>query len=183
MYALYDRHAEGTRWRYRYRRSVSLFGCRRGQIPKLMLQQAPPGQPQPYKWRLDVAAALAESGSPDSTLMIDLKPAQRANNLSLYELLVVWGWTDVWTPVMMQLRGLFVDADPNAVDPREFLYDLSDADEPIFSVMYLAGGLKDGKLTGRWTAPGPSSTNGVLMWPDVMKYFSEEAARVMAAFS
>jgi len=46
-------------------------------------------------------------------------------------------------------------------------------------VMYLAGTIVDGELKGRWTAPGPSSSNGVLMWPEVMMYFTEEAQRIM----
>ena len=59
------------------------------------------------------------------------------------------------------------------------VHDIKEADDPIFSVTYLSGTIVDGGLTGRWTAPGPSSTNGVLMWPEVMKYFTDEAQRIM----
>lgn len=180
MYALYERTTEGAQWRYRYRQDTSLFGCRRGRIPQLLARSVPSGQSEPYSWHLDVPTALAEAGTKNGALIIDLKPRQRQSNVSLYELLEVWGHSSSgWTPVMMHLRGLFVDADPASVDSRDFLYDLAEADDPIFSVMYLAGGIGDGALTGRWTAPGPSSTNGVLMWPDVMRYFSSEADRVM----
>jgi hypothetical protein len=157
-----------------------LFGCRSGRIPQLLARSLPTGQNEPYRWHLNVPEALAEAGTPSGTVLIDLKPQQRQSNLSLYELLEVWGYSSSgWTPVMMRLRGLFVDADPRDVDPHDFSYDLGEADDPIFSVMYLAGGIADGKLTGRWTAPGPSSANGVLMWPEVMKYFTAEAGRVM----
>jgi hypothetical protein len=149
-----------------------------------LARSLPTGQNEPYSWHLDVPSALAEAGAANGTLIIDLKPQQRQSNLSLYELLEVWGYSSSgWTPVMMRLRGLFVDADPRHVDPRDFAYDLAESDDPIFSVMYLAGGISNGALTGRWTAPGPSSTNGVLIWPDVMRYFTAEAERVMRGCS
>ncbi len=184
MYAVYERTSEATRWRYRFQQVTSLFGCRNGRIPQLLVRSLPRGQNEPHRWHLDIPTALGEAGVTNATLIIDLKPQQRQSNVSLYELLEVWGHSSSgWTPVMMHLRGLFVDADPATVDPRDFLYDLAEADDPIFSVMYLAGGIADGALTGRWTAPGPSSTNGVLMWPEVMKYFCSEADRVMQARS
>ena len=80
---------------------------------------------------------------------------------------------------MMRLRGLFVDADPEQVNTEDFHYNLENADDPIFSVMYLGGSIKDGHLTGRWTPPGPSSTNGVLMWPETLQYFFGEAQRII----
>lgn len=180
MYALYERRPEGAQWRYRYQQDISLFGCRSGRIPQLLARSLPPGQNEPYRWHIDAQRALAETGTENGAIIIDLKPQQRRSNVSLYELLEVWGHSSYsWTPVMMRLRGLFVDADPGSINPRDFSYNIADADDPIFSVMYLAGGIVDGALTGRWTAPGPSSTNGVLMWPEVMRYFSAEADRVM----
>lgn len=182
MYAMYKRHTDGVRWHYRYLRKICLFGCHAGQIPKLMLQEAPSGQTEPYQWRLDVPAALARPGKPDSTIIINLKPSQQHKNLSLYEVLGVWGYTNnEWTPVMMHLRGLFVDADPRGINAQDFAIDDATIQEPIFSVTYMQGGLKDGKLTGPWTAPPRSPTNGALMWPEVMEYFWEEAKKVMAA--
>jgi hypothetical protein len=180
MYALYTRNLENTRWRYRYQQSVSLFGCKKGHIPLLLKRSLPSGQNEPHTWHIDISTALSDAGTEKGTLLINLKPRQRQSNVSLYELLEIWGYSSSgWTPVMMRLRGLFVDDDPQSVDPDDFLYDMAQACDPIFSVMYLAGGISDGSLTGRWTAPGPSSTNGVLMWPDVMRYFTVEADRVI----
>jgi hypothetical protein len=181
MYAFYERTQQGSGWRYRYLQDISLFGCRKGQIPLLLRKNLPTGQGEPYRWHIEVPVALNEPSGLNKTIIIDAKPSQRQTKLSLYELLDVWGYSSRgWTPVMMRMRGLFVDGNPVCADYRDFAYDLP-ADDPIFSVMYLAGSVANGNLTDRWTAPGPSSTNGVLMWPPVMEYFSAEAARVMKA--
>jgi len=180
MYALYERIRNKDKWAYKFKSTTSLFGCRNGQIPRLLRESVSCGQSEPFKWHLDVPNSFARIGFSNSTLIIDLKPLQGDTNLSLYELLDVWGYSSYgWTPVMMRLRGLFVDADPTEIDRQYFSYDMEEADDPIFSVMYLAGTIVDGELKGRWTAPGPSSTNGVLMWPEVMMYFTEEAQRIM----
>jgi len=181
MYAFYS-YTDARECRsYTFVRQISLFGCNRGLIPRLMLRAAPEDQSQPYRWHLDVRKALAESGQPGSTVIIDLKPGQQARNLSLYELLDVWGDSSSgWTPIMLRLRGLFVDAGPSDADALRFDYDLNDADEPIFSMVYLNGTVENGRLFGRWTAPGPSSTNGVLLWPGTLRYFTREAQRVMS---
>ena len=52
-------------------------------------------------------------------------------------------------------------------------------EDPIFSMMYLSGTIIQGKITGRWTPPGPSPTNSVLLWPDTFQYFSSEAQKII----
>jgi hypothetical protein len=161
-------------------RTVSLFGCKSGEIPKLLSHKLPAGQSEPYTWHLEVPRVLAETGALNGTLIIDLKPAQHEKKLSLYELLDVWGYSaHNWTP--MRMRGLFLDVPQGNIDPRDFVCDLGKAHDPIFSLMYLAGTISNGSLVGRWTAPPPTSTNGVLLWPPVMQYFSAQAAQVMDA--
>lgn len=124
MYALYERRLDGSRWSYRHQRDTSLFGCRSGWIPRMLARSLPPGQSEPYSWRLDVPRSLAEAGTANGALIIDLEPQQRQSNLSPYELLEVWGHSSSgWTPIMMHLRGLFVDADPGQVDRRDFSCD------------------------------------------------------------
>jgi hypothetical protein len=107
-----------------------------------------------------------------STLVIDLKPKQHENNLSLYEVLDVWGFSDAgWTPIMLRLSGLFVDVDPKAVDRNDFSVQDENRDEPIYEFLYLAGTVADGKLKKNWAPPPASPTNGALLWPETLKYF------------
>jgi hypothetical protein len=80
---------------------------------------------------------------------------------------------------MLHLKGLFIDEDPNAFDRHEFTRCVTDVDDPIFSMMYLKGTIRDGKLVDKWTTPGPSSTNSVLVWLETLKYFADEASRLM----
>jgi hypothetical protein len=44
-------------------------------------------------------------------------------------------------------------------------------DQPIYEVLHMYGSVHGGRLTGAWTAPGPSSTNAALLWPDTLSYF------------
>ena len=76
------------------------------------------------------------------SLIIDLKPYQKETNLSLYELLDVWGFSDhSWTPVMLRLSGLFVDEDdPEVIAQRQdFVLEDDEIDGPIYEFMYIAG--------------------------------------------
>lgn len=173
MYALYKKSREKRQvTRYTFLQPVSLFGCNEGFIPWLLAQQTHTSQNEPYKWRLDVQSALAKANHPDSALVIDLKPKQIKTNLSLYEVVDVWGYSaSGWTPILLHLSGLFVDADPRNVDRNDFSIRDDENDGPIYEVLYLDGSVSLGKLTGRWTAPPASPTNAALLWPDTLKYF------------
>jgi len=95
MFARYTRTRVGTdATRYEIQQEkVHLFGCNRGSIPWLLGLKLPQGQGEPCKWHVDVVADLG--GHPDylhSTLLIELKPKQNKTNLSLYEVMDVWGY-------------------------------------------------------------------------------------------
>jgi hypothetical protein len=81
---------------------------------------------------------------------------------------------------MLHLRGLLVDENPTDFDELNFERDESDVIDPIFSMMYLNGTILQNRLSGRWTPPGPSSTNSVLLWPETLRYFCREALGVLA---
>jgi hypothetical protein len=180
MYALYRKTPDESGHRYRFFTTTSLFGCHSGWIPRLLKQSLASTANEPIEWHVRVENALREAGSPDSTLIIDLKPKKAGTNLSLYEIVEVWGRSaDAWTPIMLHLKGLFIDKDPNTLDRNEFTRCAADVDDPIFSMMYLQGTVRDGNLVDRWTTPGPSPTNSVLLWPETMKYFTDQAARLM----
>ena len=156
MYARYLKEREPGSSSYQFVEQCSLFGCNEGFIPWLLNRRISSSQGEPYKWRLPIQDSLngAKSNDTDytgSTLIIDLKPKQNKKNLSLYEVLDVWGYSDEgWPPILLHLSGLFVDADPNMVDRNKFFINDSDRDEPIYEFMYLDGSVADGRLEGRW---------------------------------
>ena len=176
MYALYETSATSDGKRYRFGKRVSLFGSRSGYVPWLLTHQLDPASSEPKKWHVEISDALSRADYQNQTLIINLKPKNTTPNLSLYELLDVWGHSaSGWTPVLLRLRGLFVDEDPSPNRENDFLRTTRECDEPIFSMMYLSGTIRDGVLMGRWTPPGPSPTNSVLLWPETLEYFWNEA--------
>jgi len=85
-----------------------------------------------------------------STLVIDLKLKQSKTNISLYEVLDVWGYSlSGWTPILLHLRGLCVDADPSTIDRNNFEVANEDRNEPIYEFVYLDGSVGGGRLVGR----------------------------------
>ena len=177
MYALYDktRSDSSIQIQYQFNEKISLFGCKSGYIPWLLSEQLATASSEPYKWHVNIESSLKDVKQDDQTLIIDLKPKKK-ENLSLYEVQDVWGYSaSGWTPILLHLRGLFVDEDPDCFDRNNFVRNPREIGIPIFSMMYLAGTVKDGKLNGKWTTPGPSPTNSVLLWPDAFKYFWQQA--------
>lgn len=174
MYALYHkkREADGS-LSYSFNRKISLFGCRSGWIPKLLMRSTSAQQNEPYTWHLPIESALAEADVANSTFIIDLKPNNKQPNLSLYELRDVWGYSDAgWSPILMRLRGLFVDTDPAKFDRNAFSKSGA-VEPPIYSFLYLAGSIANGELKGKWIAPRASPTNSALLWPNTLRYFVE----------
>ena len=174
MYARYKKTQIGNgASRYEFVEPISLFGCNNGFIPRLLKLQTPSNQNEPYLWHLDVEKSLEKSDEyPNSTLVIDLKPKQNKTNLSLYEVLDVWGRSaSDWTPILLHLGGLFVDADPNSVNRKDFTISESEIDGPIYELLYLDGSIQNGKIIGTWNAPPASPTNAALLWPDTLNYF------------
>jgi hypothetical protein len=180
MYALYEKVPVGGGHRYRFGEQVSLFGCNSGYIPWLLAKTIEKTASEPLAWHLKIADALQVAGQKDHGLMIDLKPNSKEPNLSLYEVMEVFGFSAWgWTPVMLYLRGLFVDENPANFDAKAFERTRDEIEDPVFSMTYLTGTVRNGAIEGRWTPPGPSSTNSVLLWPDAFKYFMEQAQIIM----
>lgn len=174
MYARYTRMRVGTdATRYRFQGQVSMFGRKNGFIPKLLRRKIPPGQGEPYLWHIKVIDELSSLLEyPDSTLLIDLKPKQNKTNLSLYEVMDVWGYSSHgWTPILLRLSGLFVDEDPAVIDRHDFIRKDNEVDGPIYEFLYLNGSVINGELVGLWTPPSGSPTNTPLLWPGALRYF------------
>ena len=176
MYYRYTRTRVGTdATQYVQNEKKSLFGRNEGFIPWLLGLKLPPGQGEPCKWHVDVVTELG--GHPDfpySTLLIDLKPKQNKTNVSLYEVMDVWGYSDrKWSPILLLLNGLFVDENPSNVDRNTFVRKDNEIEGPIYEFLYLDGSIAGGQLVGTWSPPPASPTNGALLWPDALKYFFE----------
>jgi hypothetical protein len=180
MYALYDKTQNNGSTRYRFREAASLFGCKEGYVPWLLRKQLTVGSSEPLSWHVNIESSLRAVEQDNQTLIIDLKPNSKEPNLSLYEVSDVWGYSSSgWTPILLHLRGLFIDEDPGRFDKHDFIRAPAEVDDPIFSMMYLRGTVKDGRLEGRWTPPGPSPTNSVLLWPEAFEYFWQQAKRLI----
>ena len=174
MYARYTRtRVGGDASRYQFQKQVSLFGCNSGFIPWLLSAKIPTGQGEPYLWHVNVVHELGtHSGYPNSTLIIDLKPKQNKLNLSLYEVMDVWGYSShSWSPILLRLNGLFVDKDPALINRNDFVRKDDELDGPIYEFLYLDGSVNDGKIVGSWVPPPASPTNAALLWPDTLNYF------------
>jgi hypothetical protein len=180
VYALYQKHPTGGGHRYQFAERVHLFGCNNGYIPWLLSESLSEAASEPLRWHLCIGDALKAVDQEDSTLIINLKPNAKSPNLSLYEVIEVFGYSaSGWTPVMLHLGGLFVDEDPSQFDEMDFGRVPGEVDDPIFSMMYLKGTVRGKELQGPWTTPGPSSTNSVLLWPSVFEYFSRAASAII----
>lgn len=175
MYARYTRTRVGTdATRYvMVEKEISLFGCNNGYIPWLLSFKIPPAQSEPYYWHVGVVGELhAQAGYTDSALVIDLKPKQNKKNVSLYEVLDVWGVSaDEWTPILLRLNGLFVDEKPELIDRGDFVRKDSELSGPIYEFLYLTGSVAGGAMKGSWAPPPASPTNAALLWPDTLNYF------------
>lgn len=173
MYARYVRTQSGAdATRYQFQEKVSLFGCNNGFITWLLGLKIPPGQGEPFRWHVNVVGELGSNREyPNNTLVIDLKPKQNKTNLSLYEVMDVWGYSHGgWTPILLHLTGLFVDQDPSSIDRNDFVRNDGELDGPIYEFLYLDGSVGNGKIVGQWVPPPASPTNAALLWPDTLNY-------------
>lgn len=179
MYCLYKRKTNNENLHFIFEKQISLLGCKSGYIPYLVSKQLS-GKSEPMYWHININNSFNSINQKDQALIINLKPNSKNPNLSLYEIMDVWGYSSSgWTPIMFYLRGLFIDENPDNFNDADFRRDLNEIDDPIFSMTYLSGTIKDGNIIGKWITPRPSSTNSVLLWPDVLEYFFKEAKNVI----
>lgn len=176
MYKLFHKEITKTSINYKFINRISLFGCNNGEIVKLLRNTLKPQNTEPFKWSLDLDKELF--GKNNNVLIIDLKPNSSKPNISLYEIRKIWGYSSFdWTPIMLQLKGLFVDENPVPFNENEFEIPTTKSPDRIFSLMYLNGTVKDGNIEGKWTTPPSSPTNSVLLWPKAFKYFFNETKK------
>ncbi len=177
MYALYEKETVGGGFHYKYRGDTKLAGCKMGKIPHLLEIHLDGSGSEPLCWHYILEKEFACTKRwKNCALVINLKPNDADGRISLYEIVEAWGHSNRgWTPIMLRLKSLFVDQSPERFDPRDFVHEDDESDTPIFTMVYMRGTVKDGCLEGTWAFPRPSSTNSVLLWPEMFKYFAGEA--------
>lgn len=178
MYYTYKRTKTMTGFNYQFLEKFSLFGCNIGFIPNLLQCYLEENQNEPYFWHLNIDEHFGLLKEPAFVPIIDLKP--KSSELALYEIVNIFGHSSGgWTPIMMHLRGLLVDENPKEYNRHEFDRNLEEISDPIFTFMYLQGSISNGKIVGRWTPPGASPTNSVLLWPTSFNYFIKKATNIL----
>ena len=180
-YSRYQKTREGNEYRYVFKENASLFGCNNGYIPYFLRKQLDSESTEPLEWKLNMEESFRKGNMADSVVVIDLRPN---TNLSLYEVVNVFGYSAAgWTPIMLHLRGLFIDEDRQSYDEKDFIRKEEEIDDPIFTMMYLTGTVKQGEIVDTWNLPPPAAANAALLWPDTLRYFYSEAQKIMAAAS
>lgn len=182
MYAVYDKIIEDDKVRYKFIRETKLFGCNNGKIVELLKKQGIPQETKAYhNWRLIIQDLLSDADTTNPALIINLKPNSKSN-ISIYEIINVFGVSQhEWTPIMLHLHGILMDKDKNyeKINPKDFTFESGNINKDIFSFLYVNGGIKNGTINGRWTAPRSSPTNSVLLWSKTLEHFNSEANKVL----
>jgi hypothetical protein len=135
--------------------------------------------PDNPEWELSEEAFVRFFGvnSSDHAVIIDLKP-RVPNEISLYRLKYVWGHSSHgWTPFVLELESLYVDAQPPAgVSAAEFKQQFPRLAQPgdrIYEFLYLNG---DGK-SGTWAFGRIGRVNAPLLWERVFDSFVKRINR------
>lgn len=128
---------------------------------------------RPCECRVDVVGELGRHPyCLNSTPLFELKLKQNKTNLSLYEVMDVWDYSDGgWTQILFRLDNLFIYEDPSPVNPNDFIRMDNDLDGPIYEFLYRDGSINGGKTISTWAPPPASPTNAVLLWPETLNYF------------
>ena len=172
MYLLY-RTKEGPKGLdFKKESEISLAGNTSGIVVKYLRTIITPKDTEPFEWEIDTKKAVSALGLSGNALVVDVKPNSK-ELVMLFELQKIYGVSsNGWTPVMLELKDLIVDEPASKWDKSRFIIPNDSPRRDIaYTFVYLSGSVKDGKPVGTWNFPGPSSTNGSLLWPDTMRYF------------
>ena len=170
MYSWYKRTKENNQVRLTWEEKMSIAGCNNGIIAKELTNILSPSDNPPVGWAIPIADKWNKE---DYSVIIDIKP--KSEKVFLCELDKVFGFSDYsWSPIMLRLKLLYSDTDKGEVDKDSFIYPV----EPkiIYTMFYLHGSFKDGKLTGTWKPPFGSIT-ALLVWPEAMTFFFEQVKK------
>lgn len=177
MFYLYKSNSTGLSLRFEQVQPISLFGSKNGLIARALSTLLTPNVRQPCQWRL-CARHIAE-GLLGNEILIDADPSNKTE-VKLYRLREVFGHSESeWTPMLWHCDALTNGATPYDLSRAAFVVSSRKIDGRIFTWTYARGTIVEGKLQGKWIPPGPSSTNGPLLWPHVMRYFISIASEIL----
>lgn len=160
-------------------RKISLAGTNNviyGSLTATNQLQQNPGQNAGIGWHLSetdlLGTALNEPVLPNEyAIVIDLKP-NVANNVSLYEIKDIWGFSySDYTPIALRIELLFGDhhhQNPDAF--KKCFKDNNCLRDQVHEFLYLQGGYNSGK----WLWGRVGMVNGALLWPDELEFFFTE---------
>ncbi|MBS1683189.1 MAG: hypothetical protein JSS76_00430 [Bacteroidetes bacterium] len=168
MYSWYKRINENGQVRLVFEEQTSMAGCNNGVIADELRKVITASDNPPLGWTLPIADKWNKE---DYSFIIDIKP--KSDEIFLCELDRVFGYTfEGWTPIMLRLKLLF--SDTYKMDKMNF--ECPEEPEVIYTMFYLYGSFKDGKLTGTWNPPFGTIT-ALLFWPEAMTFFYEQVRR------
>jgi hypothetical protein len=148
---------------------ISLAGCNVGLIPKLLQQKLTIKDKPEIGWVLPIADILKNKGQ---TVIIDIKPKSKTE-IFLCELDSVYGFSyNEWTPIMYRLKVLVNKRSPKKTSKKIIVYPPKP--DIIYTILYMMGSFKKGRLTGKWTGPAFGSANSLLLWPDAASFFYQQ---------
>jgi len=170
MYSLYHiTNLNNGNRRYAYKARISLAGCNNGIIANGLQEILKSSDTSEIGWSIPIAEKWNLN---KLSVIIDIKP--NSNEVFLCELDRVFGYSyREWSPIMLRLNILFNDIATNKMDKKNFIYP-NEKSSVIYTMLYLAGSIKNGQLIGTWNFPGPSPTNSLLLWPEAMTYFFQQ---------
>ncbi|HEX2898785.1 MAG TPA: hypothetical protein VHS96_03600 [Bacteroidia bacterium] len=167
MYSWYKRKIENGQIQLEWEGGLSLAGCHNGLIPNELKSCLSIDDNAPIGWSIPIAEKW---NAQDYSVIIDIKP--NSNEIFLCELDRVFGFSyRTWSPIMLRLKRLYDGITKEELDKRMFIYPQEA--EVIFTMLYLNGGISDGKLSGTWNLPFGRVT-ALLFWPEAMTFFVEK---------
>lgn len=170
MYYWYKRIHENSLLRLMQEDQTSLAGCNNGVIPNDLKEILSVSDNPPIGWTLPIADKWNKE---DYSLIVDIKP--KADEVFLCELDSVFGYSfEGWSPVMLRLKLLYNETTKEELDKTNFVYP--EDTEVIYTMYYLYGSIRDGKLTGTWNPPYGTIT-ALLFWPEAMTYFFDQVKK------
>lgn len=171
MYYLYQEDVDDNKTVFKRLGRVSLAGCTNGLIAMYLKKTIDSTATEPYCWHITRDKLFEILSLRGNALVIDVKPNSK-EELSLFKIKNIWGYSSSgWTPILLELKRIVHDESPDRYDRKNVeLEDYKEGDS-VFTLLYLKGTIRNGKLECKWVFPGPSPTNSVLLWTDARNYF------------
>jgi hypothetical protein len=164
VYSWYKREDSTEQIRLIWEEQTSLAGCNNGVIASELKEALKPADNPPAGWTLPIAEKWNQE---DYALIIDIKP--KSGEVFLCELDRVFGYSfEDWSPIMLRLKLLYSGLTHEDLDKKSFIYP--EDPEIIYTMLYLSGSFRDGKLVGTWNPPFGTIT-AVLFEAEAMTYF------------